>query len=138
MLVNLTKFVHFWIIIIFAVSLHFTKLTLLYGAGDYEVVHSCGSSEVMHSACVCIFIRYILYFQIHSTLQVIVSSILVHSCENNEVMHSSYVYTVIRYTFRYWILPTVVGSTHLCTVVGMVVRHCILHEYQVAILSDIP
>ena len=47
--------------IIFAVSLHFIKLTLIYGTCDYKVVLSFRSSEVTHSACVCIFIRYILY-----------------------------------------------------------------------------
>ena len=54
--------------IILAVSLHSVKLNLMYGTGDYEVVHSCWNSEVTHSTCVCNFIRYILYFQEHSTL----------------------------------------------------------------------
>ena len=26
----------------FAVTLHFVKRTLMYGAGDYKMVHSCG------------------------------------------------------------------------------------------------
>ena len=51
-----------------------------------------------------------------------VSSTLVDICGNSEVTHSSCVHIIIRYTWRYWILPTVVGSTHLCTVVGIMVR----------------
>ena len=40
------------------------KLTLIYDAGGYKIVHSCGSSEITHMA---------------------------HSCGNSKVMHSSYV-----------------------------------------------
>ena len=112
-----------------AVSLHFIKLTLIYGTGDYEVIHTCGSSEVRHLGCMCIFVRYIIYYRIHCTLLVIVLSTLFHSCGNSEVMHSSCMPIIIRYTFRYWTLPVIVGSTILWTVVGMVMRYCIQHKH---------
>ena len=63
----------------FAVSLHFIKLTLIYGTGDYEVIHSCGSSEVRHLGCMCIFIRYIIYYQIHCTLLVIGNAFIMYA-----------------------------------------------------------
>ena len=104
----------------------------------YEVVHSGGSSEVMHLACVCTYQAYII---LSNALNItgVVSSALVYSCGNSEVTtfimcaHYYQVYFQILYTFRYWIL-TIVGSTHLCRVVGMVVRYDIWHEnciYQV-------
>ena len=67
--------------------------------GDYEVVHSCESSEVMHLGCVrFISFRYVLYLQMHSTLQVIVLSTLVQIRGNSEVTHSSCVHIIVRYT----------------------------------------
>ena len=89
-------------------------VTYVYGTGDYEVVHSCGSSEVMHLACVHVhFIRYILYFQMHSTLQGIVSSALVRSCGNSEV--TTFIMCAHYYQVYFQILDTYncIGSTHL-------------------------
>ena len=75
----------------------------MHGTGDYKVAQSCGSSEVTDAFGMWVYFYqvYILYFQMHSILQAMVSSTLVHSCGDSEVIHSSCVQIIIGYTFRY-------------------------------------
>ena len=83
----------------------------MYGAGDYKMDHSCGS-EVAYSACFCIFIKYILYFQI-CTLLLIATSTPAHNCGNTEVMHLLYVYIFMLLSD---LLLVIISSTlvHIC------------------------
>ena len=83
--------------IIFAVSLHYflSNLLIIYGTGDYEMVHSCGSSEVPHSSCEHIVVRYsfkyrMLLMIVGSTYLWTVVGMVVRYC----IQYEHYIYQV--------------------------------------------
>ena len=53
--------------------------------GTFTPVHSCGNSEVMHSLCVHIIIRYTFRYCI--LLVIVGFTTLVCSCRQGEVLH---------------------------------------------------
>ena len=95
-------------------SLHFYQTYLICGAGDYKMIHSCWSSEVTHSTCVCIFIRY-RAITLSDALLVIatLTSTQIHSCGNSGIVtvYSPHVHVYIFVMLLSDTLLVIVSST---------------------------